>query len=382
MLTSLSLKNFKCWKEINNMQLAPITGLFGSNSSGKTGILQLLLMLKQTVDSPDLKQVLNLGNDKSFVNLGAFKDIIYNHNTSNSLKWSLDWKTLPQEVPDLMLERDAETDQEDFKRIAEGDIRVDSEIRKDDKDSLYLEKITYSCSNQSFFIKRKEKNKAYELGSIAKDFKFERTKGKLKDLPSPIKFYGFPDEVRAHYKKADFLFDLASAFEKLFKRIYYLGPLREYPRREYTWVGTEPSDVGNKGDRFLDAILASRNYGKKISRGKGKKRMALEEIVSWWLKELGLIHDFSVEQIAEGSNLYQIWVKKSPFSSRVLLTDVGFGVSQILPVLVLCYYVPENSIILLEQPEIHLHPAVQMGLADVFIDAVKTRKIQIIVESH
>jgi predicted ATPase len=61
---------------------------------------------------------------------------------------------------------------------------------------------------------------------------------------------------------------------------------------------------------------------------------------------------------------------------------VGFGVSQILPVLVLCYYVPEGSTLILEQPEIHLHPAVQAGLADVFIDAIKTRKIQIIVESH
>ena len=66
----------------------------------------------------------------------------------------------------------------------------------------------------------------------------------------------------------------------------------------------------------------------------------------------------------------------------MLITDVGFGVSQILPVLVLCYYVPEGSIVLLEQPEIHLHPSVQSGLADVFIDAAKNRGIQIVLESH
>lgn len=64
------------------------------------------------------------------------------------------------------------------------------------------------------------------------------------------------------------------------------------------------------------------------------------------------------------------------------MTDVGFGVSQILPVLVLCYYVPEGSIIILEQPEIHLHPSVQSGLADVFIDAMQNRGVQIILESH
>ena len=67
---------------------------------------------------------------------------------------------------------------------------------------------------------------------------------------------------------------------------------------------------------------------------------------------------------------------------KVLITDVGFGVSQILPVIVLCYYVPRGSTIILEQPEIHLHPAVQAWLADVFIDAVNTRGIQIILESH
>jgi predicted ATPase len=69
-------------------------------------------------------------------------------------------------------------------------------------------------------------------------------------------------------------------------------------------------------------------------------------------------------------------------AAEVLITDVGFGVSQILPVITLCYYAPEGSTLLLEQPEIHLHPRVQAGLADVLVDAMKTRNIQIILESH
>ena len=68
--------------------------------------------------------------------------------------------------------------------------------------------------------------------------------------------------------------------------------------------------------------------------------------------------------------------------TEVRLTDVGFGVSQILPVLILCYYVPEGSILILEQPEAHLHPKVQSKLADVLIDVVKKRNLQIILESH
>jgi len=84
----------------------------------------------------------------------------------------------------------------------------------------------------------------------------------------------------------------------------------------------------------------------------------------------------------EGGNLYQVLLKLSSQSPEVLITDVGFGVSQILPVIVLCYYVPRGSTLLIEQPEIHLHPKVQAGLADVFIDAIEKKDIRIILESH
>jgi predicted ATPase len=80
--------------------------------------------------------------------------------------------------------------------------------------------------------------------------------------------------------------------------------------------------------------------------------------------------------------LFQVWVRRSSRSPEVLITDVGFGVSQILPMITLCYYAPEGSTLLLEQPEIHLHPRIQAGLADVLIDAIQTRNIQIILESH
>ena len=132
----------------------------------------------------------------------------------------------------------------------------------------------------------------------------------------------------------------------------------------------------------MDALLAARERGELISRGRGKDKLSLEAYVAHWLKKLGLIHTFTVEPIAKESNLYRVWVQKTPTAAKVLVTDVGFGVSQILPVLAICYYVPEGSTILLEQPEIHLHPSVQAGLADVFLDAVRTRHVQIIFESH
>jgi hypothetical protein len=222
----------------------------------------------------------------------------------------------------------------------------------------------------------------YALTNEGDGIHFTRTLGRAWDLPAPVKFYGFPDQVYAYYQNAGFLADLQLAFENLFKGLYYLGPLREFPQRHYSWKGSEPADMGRRGERVVDALLASRQNGAYISPGYKRKKQTLEERVAHWLKELGLIHDFRVQRIAEGNNLYEVRVKKTPASADVLITDVGFGVSQILPVLVLCYYVPEGSIILLEQPEIHLHPSVQSGLADVFIDAVRNRNVQIIVESH
>jgi predicted ATPase len=64
MIKELQARNFKSWKDTKPLHLAPLTVLFGTNSSGKTSILQLLMMLKQTVESADRKRVLHTGDDQ------------------------------------------------------------------------------------------------------------------------------------------------------------------------------------------------------------------------------------------------------------------------------------------------------------------------------
>ena len=63
MITNLRAQNFKSWKDTGDLRLAPLTGLFGTNSSGKSSILQVLLMMKQTAESSDPSRVLHLGGD-------------------------------------------------------------------------------------------------------------------------------------------------------------------------------------------------------------------------------------------------------------------------------------------------------------------------------
>lgn len=379
MINGIRAHNFKSWEDTGHIRFAPITGLFGSNSSGKTSLLQLILMLKQTADSSDRGQVVDLGDERSLVELGTFQDILFSHEISRALSIELNWK-LDEEVR-------IEDPTKKKSVILSGHELVFStsiELRNVAHRDIYrafVREMSYGMSGEKFGMKEIGRTGEYELFSEG-DFSFKRVRGRIWKLPPPAKCYGFPDQVRGYFQNAGFLSDFELRFEELFRKIFYLGPLRDYPKRQYQWAGALPTDMGRRGERVVEALLASRDAQTKISRGRGVKRQTLEERVAEWLKDLGLITSFSVRPIVDGGKLFQVWVKRSNDAAEVLITDVGFGVSQILPVITLCYYAPEGSTIILEQPEIHLHPSVQAGLADIFIDVVKTRKIQIILESH
>ena len=105
MITQLRAKYFKSWQDTGDIRIAPLTGFFGTNSSGKTSILQLLLMLKQTVEAVDRQRVLETRG--AYVELGTFSDILHNHQIPGKLYISVEWK-LPNllEIPDLEREPD------------------------------------------------------------------------------------------------------------------------------------------------------------------------------------------------------------------------------------------------------------------------------------
>jgi len=386
MITELRAQKFKSWADTGTMRLAPITGLFGTNSSGKTSILQLLLLLKQTVDSSDRQRVLNTGDDRTYVDLGTFFDILHGHEVPGTLALALAWGLAPA----LRITDPAMTQPRTLFAIPA--LQFAATITGTNQ-AITVDRFTYAFQTDdtdppqrhTFGMEQRsgangQARPAYEI--VAEGYDLKRRSGRPAALPPPVKCYSFPDQVNAYYQNAGFLADLVLAFEELFNRVFYLGPLREYPQRDYTWGGERPQDVGRRGELAVSAMLASRDQP-TVKMGKGNRpTKTVEERVAMWMRDLGLISSFSLEPIAENRKSYEVRVRRTPKSSEVLITDVGFGVSQILPVLVLCYYAPEGATIILEQPEIHLHPRVQAGLADVFIDAMKTRNIQIILESH
>src|SRR5271168_328597 len=90
MLTQLRVKNFKAWKGEHDVELAPLSLFLGTNSAGKTSLLQMLLLLKQTAESPDRRQHLNLGGQPGDVlHLGGLKDIVSGHDLKRELAFGL-----------------------------------------------------------------------------------------------------------------------------------------------------------------------------------------------------------------------------------------------------------------------------------------------------
>jgi predicted ATPase len=375
MLTRLRFQNFKSWRKVD-LPLAPLTALFGANSSGKSSLLQFLLLLKQTKDSPDRSLALDFGGEDSAADLGSFRDAVYAHQEEETISWHLEWQ-LPEEL------RIADPSGKRSEALFCGNtLEISSSVRLRNKNVVgdFLE---YDFADSRFILRREKERPGFQLeGRTTNDFRFIRTVGRKWDLPGPTKSYAFPDQARTYFQNSQFLSEFETAYVKQMDAILHLGPLRDYPKRQYIWAGSSPIDVGRRGERTVEAILAATARGEQRNLRAKARRRPFQEMVAWWLEELGLIQSFKITEVAPGAGLYRAMVKRDLESPETSITDVGFGVSQILPALVLLYYAPEGSTVILEQPEIHLHPAVQSALADVIITAVKSRSIQIILESH
>ena len=379
MLDALDLRNFKVWREAK-IGFASITGLFGTNSSGKSSLIQFLLMLKQTREERDRATVLQLNGP--YAELGQFSDIINHGDTSKRLLWDMRFRR-----HEKLTLKDATGSSAAV--AASADIfGISSEVSaarlgRTKTFSMRSSFLEYSLSGISFRLAAKgETSSEYELVSAGGNFKFIRNQGRAWNLPGPIRSYAFPDQARTYFQNAQFLSDLETAYEAEFDHLYYLGPLRVRPSRDYVWTGTRPVDVGTSGERTIEALVAATAGEELRSLGAKKKRRPLQEVVAHWLKHLGLIDSFSIEEVAPGSNRWMAKVCVQKGGPSVPLTDVGTGVSQVLPVITLLQYVPEDSTVIFEQPEIHLHPLAQAGLADVIIQAAIHRRVQVIIESH
>lgn len=172
-------------------------------------------------------------------------------------------------------------------------------------------------------------------------------------------------------------------------RIKYLGPLREEPKSLYPLYSDGSTiEVGLKGentaavyDNNKDTIISyvdPKDF-KTINKGElERKQGTLSDAVNKWLVYMGVADNVVTNDRGKIGHSMQI---SDGLNMRQDLTHVGVGVSQVLPILVMSLLSKEGDVIILEQPELHLHPKVQTRLADFFVSMNALGK-QCILETH
>lgn len=347
MIKSIKLKNFKVWKHTDSIKMAPVTLVLGTNSSGKSSLFQPFLLLKQTVSSADRTIHLNLGGDQvnDFVDVGGFINLLHKRAKEQRIGIRIEFDNQNSDAYTLF----------------------DAEYMRDSSFSPVVSSLSLADSQTTFRVIRRDKG-AFSIYSpqskqpVAKSRSF-----------SPERSIAFSAEaVAALGEEGSRVQDISLRIRRYLEQIAYLGPLRTRPSRDYTWNKVRPGVLGDDGQNTAYVLAAAAE----------SKKSQDEEIiseVSKWLNRMNLAEKIEVRH--EGrSGRYRIDLVVD--GEEINLKDVGIGVSQVLPVLVIAYFAPENSTIILEEPEIHLHPLAQAELAELFVHVAKTRKVQFLVETH
>lgn len=211
MLRRLSFANFKSWAKAD-LEFGRITGLFGTNSSGKTALIQFLLLLKQTKDTTD--RAISLELNGPYVGLGAYRELIHRHAENKTLSWSLQFE----------LDKELSLVDPSGKRTAtiarSSDLQIDSAVSPRGEEAVST-RLTYRVGDVAFSLSRKGEGERFSLKATGSDFQFERTRGRPWELPRPVKSYAFPDQARTYFQNASFLSDIEAAYEEQIDHIYY-----------------------------------------------------------------------------------------------------------------------------------------------------------------
>lgn len=482
MISSIQLENFKAFGQRTIIPLAPITLIFGQNSSGKSSILQSLNLLKQTRESRDVEALLLPRTENGLVDLGSFQEMLFDHDLKRKLSIRLDItldKKKPQFHSTRPYTRDAKTlglelsfnrkklsDEitlEGFKfcsdkiEIAEfekcqmpvelqhfvgpsyrsgrrhkTELMRAAQCKQISSDPSYWKPFyERSVNAKGYLIKilTEARQKLYEkqdtplmrglfdddeqageggvrlLASLNDHFKFVSSEFSFDDyvqrmiheqLNAFVALDGFipilsgrPDWELGmssilnrvlgwqRFSRRDWSVDIGASsvyagqvIGQALGGLFPLGPFRKPPSRWYIFTGTTPRDVGYQGHLLPDLLFRNNDLLKSTNE---------------WLKALEIGYEIKLQHLGErSSDLFELLLldtrRKSP--AKLGLSDVGFGISQILPFVVQSLAAC-NQIISVEQPEVHIHPRLQADLGDLLIEAIKEpRRNQFIIETH
>src|SRR5262249_22075856 len=166
-----------------------------------------------------------------------------------------------------------------------------------------------------------------------------------------------------------FAYGLGRLLETSLEALFPLGPYRRPPSRWYIFTGTSPSHVGYRGDLLPDLLLRKPRLVRQANK---------------WLQRLEIGYRLKAKRIGTHSDLFELRLIDTRRSAPVdvALSDVGFGISQILPFVVQSLAGTRQTISI-EQPEVHLHPRLQADIGELLAQAIHpSYRNQFRVETH
>jgi hypothetical protein len=395
LLSELHLEGFKAVDASMDVPLRPLTLIYGRNSAGKSSLIQAMLLLRQSIGSSNL---VTRGED---FDLGSFRGLVHQHQTSRGMRLGLTFGSSPAtdsalgvidpsrvRTADLTFTQGATgaaqtnvvdisigSEQFTFRRVAQGDDQF--ELTADDAVRL-VEVATgpgfaYPSRKPSTDAHLRVKRALRRLGVDKLTFP---SRGSVPADAAATDFEAVSQgTTRQGIEASDLrrgtnaVASVTRELQALLERTVYLGPLRQAPQR--VSVRQDSSRIEIDIPFYL---LDNKSERDELSK---------------WLQRLGMRYNLDVLSLASApgahvlGDIASIVLTNERTKVTLSTADVGFGVSQVLPILVELS-ARRDSIILIEQPEIHLHPAMQSELADLLIESSDEagRGNQIIAETH
>jgi len=439
MITQIGLKNVRLFGSIGyNFDLAPLTIFCGTNSSGKSTILKSLLLLRQSQGMNEIYGTRpgTLRLTGSQIDLGNYSSLVTDNKYNRNVEISLAVKdTMPRDLAEALarpkkVKLEFKDRQPNIDYVLKATFEFKASKRPIDTDEagrismiapqgilrsvafeLTINKLPMVTWSLKSTLKGKDGNEyilSLPVSEILRGDSFirrlKRRPSKTDDilrvrtqlqglLPSYVVAEGESDyKKRQQELRLPFYIDGSlNDFKMALSRIHYLAPLRTAAKRYYLANYDVSVDLDPRGD-FLPYVLGGAIAEPRVSnvppRMKKIKKQSLSEALNVWLYYLrtgkrlnkkSRKNEFAITT-SKGS-LVEIELKALKGTLKHSIADSGFGYSQVLPILVRGLIAPPNSTIIIEQPELHLNPALQVRVADFLISLTRAGK-QVIVETH
>ncbi len=376
-LEHVCLENFRCFQRVD-VDLPRITVLTGANSSGKSSLIYGILGALQANNFP-----LFYSSNGNFVDMGGYREVVRNHSTEDPFRIGI---TLRQKKTSIKYTAEFGFDSENRAPILNSlqitAPHANASLQR--KAKKYTFRIKYDPTRDPDISRHKQFEKVVTLFEQSiKDSKVDKLafeppthsfeSRKFKDTVTFGRISRLRQTMLQRYR-GDYLFVnvfdfLFEAFREYRRSVNYISSFRLVPDRTHYRKAGATHTIGKYGDHYIDQILEWETEDPERLR-------RLIEI----MKSLNLFTSIRSRKIQGGR--FEILVKIP--TTRVLchLSDVGFGVSQFLPIVVTDLQLPDNSTLYLSQPEIHLHPSVQANLANYLIDDKQGKNKRYVVETH